>query len=377
MKIDAACLMKISRIDVTSLSYPLECEAYDATARWREYNWILVRVETSNGLVGFADIAPLHGREMEIFEAIIKKKLEPLVVGESPYDVERLWAKTLGRGSSAYALGTKGAVVTAISAIDIALWDIISQSFDTPLYNVLGGKFREKVMIYGSFMGRVPLEIIKELKRQGFKAIKFKVGFDVKRDVEETRKLREVLDDFKIMVDANQGYDLSKAIAFSEKVKEFDIEWIEEPINVFNMRDLAILAAKCDIPIALGENYYSLQEFSEVITKGIAGVIQPDINHGGGITQIRKIASIAECYDVKFAPHIHSIIGFMVGLHLLTSTPNGYLAEYPMYGAQWTLRDKFIEKCVEIENGYAYLKCRRGIGVEYYEDLIEKYKVHQ
>ena len=366
--------LKISSVDVISLTYPLEQEAYDATVRWKDFNWILVRVETSNGLVGLADIAPLHGKEMGIFEAIIKKKLERIVVGENPYDLERIWVKMIGKGSSAYALGNKGAVVSAVSAIDVALWDIVSQSLGTPLYNILGGKFREKVMVYPSFMGPVPTDMLEEIKRRGFKAIKFKVGFDVKKDVEEVKRVREALGDFKIMVDGNQGYDLYQAIEFSERAREFNVEWLEEPIDVFNIKDLSILADKSRIPIALGENYYSLHEFSEVIVGGIAGVIQPDINHGGGVTQIKKIASIAECYDVKFAPHTHSIIGFVVGLHLLTSTPNGYIAEYPMYGKEWALRDKFIEKCVKIEDGYAELTCRKGLGIEYDEALIEKYR---
>jgi L-alanine-DL-glutamate epimerase-like enolase superfamily enzyme len=366
--------MKISGIDVKSLIYPLEQEAYDATVRWKDFNWVLVRVETSNGLVGLADIAPLHGREMGIFETIIKKKLERIVVGESPYDLERIWMKMIGKGSSAYALGNKGAVVSAASAIDVALWDIVSQSYGTPLYDILGGRSREKVTVYPSFMGPVPADMLEEIRRRGFKAIKFKVGFDAKKDVEEVKRVREALGDFKMMVDGNQGYDLYQAIDFSERAREFNVAWLEEPINVFNIRDLSILADKSRIPIALGENYYSLHEFSEVIVGGIAGVIQPDINHGGGITQIKKIASIAECYDVKFAPHTHSIIGFVVGLHLLTSTPNGYVAEYPMYGKKWTLRDKFIEKCVKIEGGYAELTCKKGTGIEYDEALIEKYK---
>ena len=367
--------MKISNIDVIQLTYPLEEEAYDATARWRDFNLILVKVTTSNGFVGLADIAPLHGEEMTIFDIVIKKKLEQLVIGENPYDLERIWRKMIGKGSSAYPLGNRGIIVSAASAIDLALWDIVSKSFGTPLYNLLGGEFREKVMIYPSFMGYVSVDMLDEVKRQGFKAIKFKVGFNVKRDFEEVKKVRNTLNEFKIMLDGNQGYDLYQATEFAEKVREFEIEWFEEPINAFNVKDLRILASKTSIPIALGENYYSLDEFSEIITNDIVSIIQPDTNHGGGVTQIRKIASIAECYDVKFAPHLHSIIGFVVGLHMLTSFPNGYLAEYPMYGKRWPFRDKFIENCVKIEEGYARLICKQGIGVEYNESLIEEYKI--
>ena len=367
--------MRISDIEVFKLSCPLEEEAYDATARWRSFDTVLIKITTSNGLVGLADIAPLRKEQLDIFEAVIKRWLEQLVVGESPYDLERNWRRMIGRGSSAYALGNRGIIVSAASAIDIALWDIISKSFGTPLYNLLGGKFREKVMVYPSFMGYVSTEMLEEVKRRRFKAIKFKVGFDIESDLKEVRKVKDALEGFKIMLDGNQGYDLYRAIKFAEKVKNFGIEWFEEPINVFNIKDLRILANKISIPIALGENYYSLDEFSMVIADGVANIIQPDINHGGGVTQIKKIASIAEGYDVKFAPHLHLIIGFVVGLHMLTSFPNGYIAEYPMYGKEWRFRDKFIEDCVRIEDGYAKLTCKKGIGVEYDESLIEEYRV--
>ena len=370
-------MLKISNVDVIKLTYPLKEEAYDATARWRTFNLDLIKVTTDDGLVGLADIAPLQNGDLTIFETVIKKRLEKLVIGENPYNLEKIWRKMIGKGSSAYALGNKGIIVSAASAIDIALWDIVSKSFGTPLYNLLGGKFREKIMVYPSFMGYVPSYMLDEVKKQGFKAIKFKVGFDVERDFEEVKRVRDALNEFKIMLDGNQGYELYQAIEFAGKIKNLEIEWFEEPINVYNIKDLEILAEKTHIPIALGENYYSLYEFSDVITTGIVNVIQPDMNHGGGLTQIRKIASIAECYDVKFAPHLHSIIGFVAGLHMLASLPNAYVAEYPIYGKKWAFRDEFIRNCVKIEDGYATLICREGIGVEYNESLIEQYKVKE
>jgi D-galactarolactone cycloisomerase len=366
--------MKISQIEVIPLTYPLEEEAYDATARWREFNIVLVKVTTDNGLVGLSDIAPLHGREMPIFEAVIKKKLEPLIVRKDPFDLERIWVEMIGKGSGAYALGNRGIVVSAASAIDVALWDIVGKSLGAPLYNLLGGKFRDRVMVYASFMGYPSTDMLNFVKENGFKAVKFKVGFDVREDVEIVRKTRSLLNSFKIMVDGNQGYGLYQAIEFAKRAEEFGVEWFEEPINVFNIKDLTILKNKINIPIALGENYYSLDEFSEVIANGISNIIQPDINHGGGLTQIRKIASFAEFYDVKFAPHLHSIIGFVAGLHMLTASPNGYVAEYPIYGKRWMLRDRLIEDCVKIEEGYAKIICKRGIGVEYNESIVDQYR---
>ncbi|MGQ9781465.1 MAG: mandelate racemase/muconate lactonizing enzyme family protein [Nitrososphaeria archaeon] len=368
--------MKISNIETIPVSCPLEEEAFDATVRWKDFNMLFVKVTTGDGLTGIGEIAPLHGREMPIFESIIRKRLKERVIGEEPYDLEKIWVKMVGKGSDAYALGSSGAVITAASAIDIALWDMVSRSFSTPLYNLLGGRFRDSVELYLSFMGDVPIDRLKRLKAKGFKALKLKVGFNVRNDVQKIRYVRgELGNDLKLMLDCNQGFSLDQAIKFTELASKHDPYWLEEPINVHNMNALNALLKKSKIPLALGENYYTLQEFISVMEKGIASFIQPDINHAGGLTRVKKIVSIAECYDVKLAPHMHSIIGFVVGLHALTACPSGLIAEYPMYGERWEFRDKLIEKCVTVEDGKAELICKNGIGVELDESYIKDYIV--
>jgi len=366
--------VKVSRVDVTPVSLSLPEPAFDATARWDRFNFLMVNVETSDGLVGVSDIAPLHEKEAPIYESIIKKKLEGLVVGEEPYDLERLWLKMVGKGSGAYALGSKGAILSAVSAIDIALWDIVSKSFGTPLYNLLGGKFRDRVKLYVSFMGDIPIDRIKYFLDQGFKAVKIKLGFDLEKDVNKIIEIREALGyGFDLMVDINQGYDLRQAIAFTSKAEKYEVYWVEEPINVYNFKALKILSEKTRIPIGLGENYYGKDEFFNVLEGDIAGVIQPDVNHAGGLTPIRKIVSLASFLDTPVAPHLHSIIGFAVGLHILTSVPNGLIAEYVIYGKRWKERDEALKSLVSVDDGYAKLRCKEGIGVEP-DKLLEVFK---
>ncbi|MGC8911638.1 MAG: enolase C-terminal domain-like protein, partial [Nitrososphaeria archaeon] len=216
--------MKIVKVETEAVSLPLDEEAFDSTAKWSEFNFLLVKVSTDSGITGLSDIAPLHGKEMGIFEKIILDKLSPKVVGENPYDVERIWAKMVGFGSEAYALGRSGAVVTASSAIDIALWDIISKSFNTPLYNLLGGKLKDSIELYASFMGQPSTERVKDVLLKGFRGVKVKVGFNVKSDIEYVRMLRNELGfEFKLMVDGNQGYSIEEAKAFAEMVKDFEI----------------------------------------------------------------------------------------------------------------------------------------------------------
>jgi len=357
--------MKIVKVETESVSLPLEEPAFDSTARWNEFNFLLVKVYTDEGIVGLSDIAPLHGKEMGIFEKIILDKLEQKIVGEDPYNVERLWAKMVGFGSEAYALGRSGAIVTASSAIDVALWDIIGKSLNTPLYNLLGGKFRDSIELYASFMGQPPVERVGDFVREGFRGVKVKVGFDAKRDLEYVKKLRDELGyNFKLMLDGNQGYTVEEAKLFAKKAEGFEVLWLEEPVDVYNFRGLKSISKSTIIPIALGENYYTINEFLKVMEEGIATIVQPDINHAGGLTQVRKISSIAESHSIKLAPHLHSIIGFMVGLHLLTASPNGYIAEYPVYGRKWAARDRVLEKCLEIDKGTAKVVVKKGVGVE-------------
>lgn len=357
--------MKIVKVETESVSLPLDEPAFDSTARWSDFNFLLVKVYTDEGIVGVADIAPLHGKEMGIFEKIILDKLEQKIVGEDPHNIERIWIKMIGFGSEAYALGRSGAVVTASSAIDVALWDIISKSFDTPLYNLLGGKFRDSIELYASFMGQPPVERIKNFVIEGFKGVKVKVGFNVKKDIEYVKMLREVLGyDFKLMLDGNQGYTVEEAKFFARRVEDFEIFWFEEPIDVFNFNGLKSLSKSTIIPVALGENYYMIKDFIKIMEENIAIIVQPDINHVGGLTQARKVSSIAEAYGIKLAPHLHSIVGFMVGLHLITASPNGYIAEYPVYGKRWKARDQFLEKCLVIDNGMAKIVGKKGIGLE-------------
>lgn len=353
--------MKITGIETEEISIALGEEAFDSTARWSEFNLLLVEVETDEGISGISDIAPLHGKEMGVFREIIDRILKPKVIGENPFKIERIWRNCIGYGSSAYALGRAGAVVTATSAIDMALWDILGKSLDTPLHSLLGGEFREEVTLYASFMGQPEVERLREVLKKGFEAVKLKVGFDVQKDVEYLRTLREELgNDFRLMVDGNQGYDFEDAVRFARMAKELDIEWFEEPVDVYNFRILKELSRRMEIPLALGENYYMMNEFLEAIESG-ARFIQPDFNHAGGITQIRKIASLSEFHSVKLAPHLHSPVGFLSGVHVLVSSPSGCIAEYPIYGEEW---DRIFRNCVKIERSKARLIRRSGIGFE-------------
>lgn len=373
--------MRIVDIKTFMLSCPLQKPTLDATAQWDSWNGVLVEVFTDEGLVGIGDIGPLHGRESPIFKTIIETKLKRLLVGENPLDVYRLWDKMLGKGTEAFALGSSGAIVSAISAVDVALWDIAAKIMKTPIYNMLGGLYRRTIPVYasGCFASAAakPEELVEEsygYVKEGFRAMKMKIGFDAKKDLANIKIVREAIGpDIQLMVDANQGYDLPTAIRMARDMQKYDITWFEEPISIFDIHGMTKLARTTNIPIALGENTYTRYGFKDLVSKRIADIVQPDCKNAGGLTELHRIANIAEIWGVPCAPHIHSPIGFLASLHLLASAPNGLIAEYIAGGASCAIMNELFEDPVNVRNGIAEIPNKPGLGVKIDESVVKRY----
>ena len=376
--------MKITDIETLPLSCPLKEFIGDATARWKAWNALLVQVFTNEGIAGIGEISPLHGEEMDIFEAIIQNKLKKIIIGEDPLDRERLWDKMLGKGSGSFVLGSEGAIVSAIAGIDIALWDIVGKALNIPIYKLLGGSYREEIRLYASALfNRVtgpPLtseELAEEASgyvKEGFTAIKMKVGFDAKRDLRNIAAVREAIGpDIDLMVDANQGYSFPVALKVARQLEKYNICWFEEPIPCHDLDASAELAAAVDVPIALGENEYTRYRFRDILVKRAADIIQPDIIHAGGITECKRIVSMASAWQVPYVPHIYSTVGLVGSLHLIASTSNAFIAEYIKGRGEWPLRNELFTEPLKIERGCIEVPKGPGLGIKLREDALEKY----
>ncbi len=375
--------MKIRDVQAFPIAFPLETPARDATGVWDSWNTVIVKVIAEDGTAGYGEIGPIHGGGLPIFTAMVEHKLRHLVVGESVFDRERLYEKMLGRGTSSYALGRKGAIVSAVAGIDIALWDLAGKLLGQPVYRLLGGKVHEKIPAYASgFFGKegrplTPDECADEAKSyadQGFQGVKMKVGFGRKQDLANLETVRNALGpELGIMVDANQSYSYHDVVKIAHELEAFDLTFLEEPLPIDDLDAMADLVKAVAVPIAAGENYYTRYEFREVISRRAVNIVQPDIIHAGGITETKKIADMASAWNIPLAPHIHATIGTAASIHLLTAAPNTLAAEYITSGGSYALRRELLGDVFLAEDGFVSAPDTPGLGIEVNESLFAKY----
>jgi len=340
----------------------------------------LVRVFTDEGVDGVGEVSPMNAA---VTHAMVERALARLVVGEDPFDVERIWHKMF---HSPYKLGPTGAQLEAMAGIDIALWDIVGKASNQPVYKLLGGKFRPDAEVYASSMRRdmsprEEAERALSFKEQGYRAYKihsatpwmYDSGFDQTLDtVREMRKL--VGDGFGILVDVNNAYLPHTAIKMARKLEEFDVWHFEEPIPAYDYAGIAALAEAVDIPIAAGEQEYQRWQFRDLITIGKVDILQPDVIKCGGITEFKKIAALAQTYDKPITVHnTQPTIGTLAHLHLWVSTPNCiYPQEYNI--EPHPLRDDtpIWKEPVLVHNGHMQVPDKPGLGVELDEDVLNR-----
>jgi L-alanine-DL-glutamate epimerase-like enolase superfamily enzyme len=293
------------------------------------HGWVLVEIFTDNGLVGIgnAALAP------QVTKQVIDLYLKPLLIGADPWDVEFLWQHMYRR---TMAFGRKGIGMTAISAVDIALWDLLGKSAKQPVYRLLGGRTKPRIPVYASRLYSTPLEeLAREAKRyadEGYKAMKLRYGWGpldgaagMQKNVDLVRTVRETVGDgVDIMTDAYMGWNLDYAKRMLPLLEPFNLRWLEEPVIPDDIRGYAELKAAGRIPIAGGEHEFTLFGFQQLLEARAVDYIQFDTNRVGGITQARKIAALAEAHQVPVIPHA----GQMHNYHIVMASLNSPMAEF-------------------------------------------------
>ena len=254
---------------------PAEGQVFSRSGVRNSRSATLVQVETDEGISG---IGSCSGNG-ELIEVIVAKTLKPLLMGMDPTAIDEIWDKAYFRGGHK-EFGTRGIGVVALSGIDVALWDILGKVRGVPLYQLLGGKCRDKVPVYATAL--YPEEPSKVAKRargfaeQGFHGVKIKVGFDLDQDIRIVRAVRQELGkDFVVMTDANQGYTLDVALKAAAAFADCGAYWLEEPLFVEDIEGHAILREKGRTPIAVGENLHMSYAFENFIVRGAVDYIQP------------------------------------------------------------------------------------------------------
>lgn len=293
------------------------------------HGWLVVEIFTDNGLVGIgnAALAP------QITKQTIDLYLKPLLVGQNPWDIEVLWQHMYRK---TMAFGRKGIGMVAISAVDIALWDLLGKSAKQPVYRLLGGRTKPRIPVYASRLyATEPKALAAEAaryKREGYKAMKLRFGWGpidgaagMTQNLELARTVREAVGhDIDVMADAYMGWTLDYAKRMLPRLEPFQLRWLEEPVIPDDVQGYAELKSCGRIPIAGGEHEFTLYGFRDLLEARAVDYIQFDTNRVGGITQARKIAALAEAHSVPVIPHA----GQMHNYHIVMASLNSPMAEY-------------------------------------------------
>ncbi|MFA9464765.1 MAG: galactonate dehydratase [Velocimicrobium sp.] len=345
--------------------------------------WAFVKIITDNGYEGWGEPV-LEGRVETVCACI--KEMEEYLIGKDPMQIEDIWT-VLYRGGF-YRGG--GIMMSAISGIDQALWDIKGKYFNTPVWQLMGGSCRNKMKVYSWIGGDRPSDVGRlalEKKQKGFQAIKMN-GTDELQFLDSYDKISMLLDrvasvremcgkDFGIAIDFHGRVHKPMAKIVAKKLEEFDPMFLEEPVLCDNMEYFPEIAAACNIPIATGERVYTKFEYKRLFQMGGVDIIQPDLSHAGGLTECKKIASMAEAHDIALAPHCPlGPIALAACLNLDATCYNAIIQEQSMgihYNQEKGVLDYVLNpEDFSFQDGYINLPVRPGLGVEVNERLVEE-----
>lgn len=287
---------------------------------WAARNWLFVKVFTDEGIYGVGEAS---GWPRVVETAV--KDLSPILVGEDPFHIEKLWQKmllaTMGHGMT----GIVGS--GAMTGIEMALWDIKGKALNTPLWNLLGGKIRDRIWAYPH--AHSPERAV-ELVERGFTALK--TG-GVEDPLGKVRAIREAVGpEVDLMVDIHGPPWLTTrdAIRMGQALEEYDLLFYEDPVAPEDIEAIARVAETVNLPIAAGERHSHIYGVRQLIEREIIDVVQPDTGRAGGLLQMKKIAALAEAHYITFAPHSGSLgpVAEIAGLHLLATLPNFLIMEH-------------------------------------------------
>lgn len=362
---------KIKEVKVHLVSMPVGGNLADATRKVECLGYTIVRLITEDGLEGFG--VTYHEVGGEATKMLIEKNIAPRIIGRDPFETEVIWADMFQylRG-----VGRKGLMFCALSAVDIALWDLKGKITGLPLFRLFGGN-ETKIPVYGSggWTSYTDEQLVEEMKGMvdsGYQMIKFKVGYNggksPLRDVERVRKVREAVGpDIGIMLDANNCWDAATGARFANQVKDYDIMFLEEPVFADDIPGLRKFKMSTDLPLASGEHEYTKYGARDLIMNNAADIVQLDGTRAGGFTEMLKVAALTQAWNLKFAPHAMENIH----IHLVSACPNALFLERLLLFEEIT-RNVYID-APEPVNGYMTIPELPGLGLTLNMDFIREH----
>ncbi|MEM7538095.1 MAG: mandelate racemase/muconate lactonizing enzyme family protein [Chloroflexota bacterium] len=374
--------MKITNVETILLN---NIEPY----RGGQY-WLFIKLITDEGIVGLGERPSGNAVNMAAQVSLIQDLCEQFVIGTSPFDIEKLWQRIFAsrhdfRHPSLY--GTP-----ALSAIEMACWDIVGKAVNQPIYNLLGGKAHDKLRAYAYMptegvwenpekAGEIAIKLV-EAGNTACKFDPFTPFFPYPRDfslkfIRHVGKIFQSIrdavgDELEIGIGTHGQFSTAVAIRVAKELEEYSPFWFEEPVPPENVDELARVAAHTSIPIATGERLVTKYEFADLLKKQAAQIIQLDVGQCGGILESKKIAGMAESHYAMIAPHMYcGPIAAAAAIQLDTCSPNFLIQEFNVND----LHSQMFVEPLHFENGYITPPTGPGLGVELDETVVEKHRV--
>ena len=381
--------MKITGVEVHVLKSPL-AEPFAFSQGWvRQRSATLVEVVTDEGVTGWGEAFAQGLEPPEIAAAAIEHALKPLLIGADPLATEVLWHR-MYHATRDY--GRKGSVVAAISAVDIALWDIAGRARGEPIHKLLGGAFRDRVEPYATGFYRIKgqgeaARLADEAVRHheaGFRLMKVKLGYGVEDDIACMQAICRAIEgrDITLMIDTNHAYGRAEALRLGRALADCKLRWYEEPVVPEDLRGYAEMREKLTMPIAGGENEHTMYGYRELFAAGAVDIAQPDLGSCGGITAARHIIALAQSHGVAVNPHVWgSAIAQAASLQLIAALPvahHSLFAQEPVFEydrSSHPFRQHLITEPILQQGGWVTIPDGPGLGVEIDRAALEKYRV--
>ncbi len=382
--------MKITQLETYFLSCPLPQPVYTSTHRISQVSEVIIKLSTDSGLVGVGEAhGPFllqQGQEGLQVVSEILRHITPLILGEDPFNVEQIWQTLFSLTyKSVHGVPTlarqQRQLITAMSAIDIALWDLMGKAVERPVYALMGGALRDRLPAYVTGFYYKDGETDDDLRREtdlylekGYRVFKVKVGRGTpEEDAKRVGVIRKAAgDDVDLMLDANQGWNLPTAIQAAERCDPHRIFWLEDPMPWYDERQtLSRLKAATRIPIAAGETEYTPFGLHQMLSDGLVDYLIIDSTWAGGLTTWRKAATMAEMYQIPMAAHHDP----QIHIHAQAASPTGFILESFADPARDPLWFELFAERPEIVDGYMALPEGPGLGLELRQETLEKYGV--
>ena len=377
--------MRIKSIESFVLSDKLDESFYFSQWEYTERRICIVKITTESGLVGWGEGYGPAG--------IVRAGVEHLtqfIIGMNSLETETIW-NVMYRRTLDYA--RRGILVSAISAIDVALWDLKGKIMQQPVYMLLGGKKQDYITPYATGLyftrcNNLTEKLCKEAELyvdMGFKAIKMKVGLGIEEDIAIVDKVRKTIgSEVQLMIDSNHAYNLREAIQLANSLEKYDIGWFEEPISPEFYDQYSELRSKTTIPIAGGECEYLRYGFHTLLDSKSVDIIQPDICSTGGLTEAKKISTLASVYGVEIVPHswgtgiaLSAAAHFITNLDVVPGRMNAKTCYMEYDRSENSLRDELTQNSMIFDNGIIKLGDKPGLGFELNEDALIKYTLKE